>query len=164
MLNIIVAVADNNEIGNLGKIPWKLKEEQLHFQALTMGHTVIIGKTSFNTLKRNLPGRKVIVVTKDAKFKSPYNNVQIAFSPEAALELAGADTEIFIAGGAQIYKLFLDAANRIYLTQIYKKFDGDTFFPEINPLKWQLQEASEVYEDTNTKTSYRFLTYLKNSA
>ncbi len=149
MINIIAAISKNNAIGKGNKIPWHIPEDFKHFKELTMGHAVIMGRKTFESilesLGKPLPGRKNIIVTRQADYKVP-NEVEIFISFNAALA-AHSDEDIFVIGGAEIYKQAIDRADKLYITRVDQVVDGDAYFPEIPSDKWQLinEEKKEGY-------------------
>lgn len=137
-ISIIVAVAENWIIGREGKLPWKLSEDLKRFQKLTEGHTVIMGRKTYESIGRPLPKRTNIVITRKTGWKA--EGCIIAHSLEEALELArkeSTEDEIFVIGGAEIYKLALPHADTIYLTMVKAVVEGDTSFPALNPSEWE---------------------------
>jgi dihydrofolate reductase len=150
---IIAAVAENNVIGKQGKIPWHIKEDFLHFKEMTMGHPCIMGDKTYESLPvKPLPGRENIVLTFDKSYHPP--GAIIKYSFEEALSYCMNKDKVYICGGATIYKLALPYAHTLELTRIHKKYDGDTFFPEINLNEWRLVKKED-------KKGFSFLTYKK---
>lgn len=160
-ISIIAAVSENNVIGNKGQIPWHLPADLAHFKKITLNHHILMGQKTFESIGRVLPGRTTIVLTNDKAFKT--HGVVIAHSPKEAIEIAkkAGEKELMISGGGQIYKLFLPLADKIYLTKIHADFEGDTFFPELNKIKWK--EVNKESFDPNEKNgcSYDFVTLIK---
>ena len=144
MLSIIVAIADNNAIGRNGDLVFHISADLKHFKQLTMGHAVIMGRKTFESLPGGaLPGRRNIVVTRNPAWTAP--GVETATSLRDAIALAGNDA--FIIGGAQIYAEALPLAHTLYITRIFADAPGaDTFFPPI-PSDWHLTEAGEILQD-----------------
>lgn len=131
-ISIIVAIGEGNRvIGDHGKLPWHIPEDLKRFKALTMGHPIVMGKNTFLSIGRALPGRTNVVLT-DAPWESPVG-VVVAFSFEEAIEKARAfpgSEEIFVIGGGMVYREALSRADRLYLTLVHGNFPGDVFFPE----------------------------------
>ena len=142
MISIIVAVAENNAIGRAGDLLCHLSSELKHFKAVTSGHTVIMGRKTFDSLPKGaLPNRRNIVITRNSAFTA--ENVEVAHSLEEAINMAGGDA--FIIGGEQIYRQALPFADKLFLTKIHAEFpDADTFFPEINANEWA-EESRETF-------------------
>lgn len=159
MISIVAAVSNNNIIGFNNKIPWRFLSDQLMFKKLTLNHTIIMGRKTFESIKNKLKDRKIIVLTKQKNYK--YKNILIAYFKNQALKLAGTDEEIFIAGGQQIFKMFMDIADKIYLTKIYQDFVGDTYFPKIDSDKWKIKSQSEIIQDPESKLNYSIIIYTK---
>jgi dihydrofolate reductase len=138
---LIVAVADNGVIGARGTIPWRLKSDMQRFKAITMGKPIVMGRKTFASLKRALPGRTNIVVTRDANFRAAGAVVTNSF--DAARAVATGDalrrfaTEIAVIGGAQIYAQWMDIADRLEITEVHARPDGDTYFAEIDASRWE---------------------------
>lgn len=139
-ISIIVAVAENGTIGIDNNLPWHISGDLKRFKAITTGHSIIMGrKTYLSFPKRPLPDRKNIVLTNgDYQFDGAYTAKNI----NQALELCDSE-EVFIIGGASIYKQFLPMADKIYLTKVLKEYNGDTFFPELNMNEWNIVEQDD---------------------
>ena len=133
---MIVAKSKNNVIGKDGKLPWHFPEDLKHFRETTMGNFVIMGKKTFLSLPGPLEGRKVIVLSGDESFDP--ETAQVARSIDEALSLV--EGEVFIAGGASIYRQFLPKADKMIITIIDKKIEGDTRFPDYDQKNWELTE------------------------
>jgi len=155
-VSLIAAMAENRAIGIDNRLPWYLPADLKRFKALTMGHTMILGRKTFDSIGGiPLPGRPTIVVTRQPEYNPP--GVQVAHTVEEALDLAQGD-EVFVGGGEEIFRMALDRADRLYLTVIHKEFPGDTFFPEIDPAVWRLT-GQEDYEATATTPAFSFQVY-----
>lgn len=151
MISIIVAVADNNIIGGSNKLLWHLSADLKRFKALTLGHPVIMGRKTYESIGKPLPGRENIIITRNHDFKAP--GIIVVRSLEEALKMySGID--VFIIGGAEIYAQSMALADRIYLTRIYLAFEGDAFFPMIDEGEWKI-DNSEMHEP-DEKNPYRF--------
>ncbi|WP_346889677.1 dihydrofolate reductase [Clostridium sp. UBA1056] len=153
MISIIVAVTKNNVIGNNGIMPWKIKGEQRRFKELTTGHTIIVGRKTFQAEGKPLPNRKTIIISKTKNIEC--ENCVTVKSLKEALELAKDEKEIFIAGGGEIYRQVLPMTDRIYLTIIDKVIEGDVYFPKINE-----DEFVKAYEERiEGEIPYTYYTY-----
>jgi dihydrofolate reductase len=141
-ISLIVAASENGVIGRAGELPWKLPADLKHFRTLTWGKPVVMGRKTWDSIGRALPGRQNIVLTRDPAFAAP--GAQIASSPEEALRLAGDAPEVMIIGGGELYRAFLPRAERIYLTRVKTVESGDTLFPELDPAQWR-QVAREAH-------------------
>ena len=149
MLNLIVAVARDNVIGRDGKMPWHLPAELAYFKRITMGAPVIMGRKTFDSIGRPLPGRRNIVITRNANWQ--HQGVETTSSLEAAITMtAGADA--FVIGGATLYNEALALADRIYLTEIHADLPGDTFFPQLSESVWR--EVSRERRLADEKNAY----------
>jgi dihydrofolate reductase len=132
---VIAAVSDNNVIGHRNALPWRIPEDLAHFKALTMGGTLLMGRKTYQSIGRPLPGRTTIVITRRPGFAA--EGVTIARTPEAAIGMVR-DKQAFVVGGAAIYAHFLPAASKLFLTRVHGTFDGDTYFPPFNAEDWLL--------------------------
>ena len=137
MVSIIVAVAQNGTIGDKNALLWHITEDLRFFKRTTSGHPVIMGRKTYDSLGRPLPNRTNVVISRTAEH---IEGCTIARSLEEAIAMFPAEEEIFIIGGAQIYALALDVADRFYLTRVEHNYEGDTKFPEWDESKWQLIE------------------------
>ncbi len=146
-LSLIVAVAENGLIGRAGALPWRLSADLRRFKRLTMGHHLFLGRKTFESIGRPLPGRHLVVMSRDQEY-SPAGVAVVASLP-AALELAreAGEEEPFIGGGGQIYRLALPLVDRIYRTRVHATMDGDAFFPELAPDDWVVSEREELEAD-----------------
>lgn len=156
----IVARADNGVIGRGNGLPWRLSADMKYFKATTMGKPMVMGRKTFESIGRPLPGRTTIVVTRDPGFSA--DGVKVAHDLDSALRLAktvaaadGAD-EIIVAGGSEIYALALDRADRIYLTEVHCAVDGDAYFPDLDPAEWR-ETAREDFDAPADGYGYSFV-------
>lgn len=155
-ISLIAAMAENRAIGIDNRLPWRLPADLRRFKALTMGHALIVGRKTYESIGRPLPGRTLIVVTRRQGYTPP--GVQVAHSVEAALGQAQGD-EVFIGGGEEIFRQTLDRADRAYLTCIQKDFPGDAFFPKLDPSLWHLVEREDHEPTVETPFAYSFRVY-----
>jgi dihydrofolate reductase len=151
---LFLARADNGVIGNGDSIPWRLPEDQRRFKTMTMGKPMIMGRKTFDSLPGMLPGRRHIVLTRDHDWEA--DGVEIADSIESALKTANAP-HIAVIGGAEIYKAFLDKADRIELTEVHISPVGDTRMPSFDATIWE-ETAREDHDAKNGKPGYSFVT------
>ena len=151
-ISIIVAKSSNNVIGNEGNLPWHIPEDLKNFKSLTMGKPMIMGRSTFESIGKALPGRKNIVMTRDKKYQA--NDISVAHNLEEALIMCDGAREIMIIGGGEIYKLFFGMVNRIYLTNVEKHIDGDVFFPDIDLSKWKMIRKEEYPLNTERKIGF----------
>lgn len=149
-VTLIAAVGRNRVIGVNGDMPWHLSEDLRHFKATTMGHPLVMGRKTFDAIGRVLPGRRIIVITRQRDWM--HADVEVAHSFIDALSLAGPADEVFVAGGGQIYTEAMPWAQRMILTEVNSSPDGDTWFPE-----WVAQDWREV--DRLTYDGFAIVTY-----
>ena len=156
-MSLIVAVAENGIIGRNGQLPWQLSADLKRFKRLTMGHHLVMGRKTFESIGRLLPGRTTVVVTRQPMFVAP--GALVAHDLPQALQLAAGDNEVFIVGGSELYRQALPHVNRIYLTQVQARVDGDVRFPEIDESAWQVVSRSHhpVDEQNEFETTFREL-------
>ena len=140
IVSLITAVSENGVIGLDGAVPWHLPAELKLFKRLTMGHYLIMGRKTYESIGRPLPGRKMVVLSRQTNFIA--QGCQVVSSVEQGLEIARADseTEVFIGGGSIIYAQALPLADRIYLSRVHAVLSGDTFFPSFDQHTWQIIE------------------------
>lgn len=159
-ISIIVATSKNNVIGRDGGIPWHLSADLKRFKALTTGHPIVMGRRTFESIGRPLPGRRNIIITRSV------NNIiegcDVVKSVEDLLNDASLDGEVFIIGGGEIYRQFLPYAKKVYLTEVETEIaDGDTFFPELNLMEW-MEVGRESHEaDEKNDFNYAFVDYVR---
>jgi dihydrofolate reductase len=134
-LTLIVARARNGVIGKANAIPWKIPGEQAYFKRVTMGHPIVMGRKTWESIGRPLPGRRSIVVTRNTAFAAA--GAEVVASLEAALSLCADAPEVFVIGGAELYRVALPHADRLLITEIDHDFQGDTFFPAPDPGQWR---------------------------
>ncbi len=160
-ISIIAAMSRNRVIGLNNRLPWRLPADLRYFKAKTMGHTLIMGRKTYESLQKFLAGRRIIVLTRDRKF-SP-DGAEAVHSLEDALRLANGEEEAFIAGGAEIYaqSLAQGVVDTIYLTIIHRDFKGDTWFPEFPDSEWQLEAREDHSPDEENRYAFSFLKYVR---
>lgn len=136
IVSLLVAIDQKRGIGKDGRIPWRLPADQQRFKRLTMGHHLVIGRLTYESIGRPLPGRTMLVVTSQQGYQAP--GCTIVSSLDQALELArrAGEDQVFIAGGARLYAEALPLADRLYLTQVHAQVDADTFFPHFDESNW----------------------------
>ncbi len=158
-LILIAAAANNNVIGKDNKLLWRMSNDLKRFKELTMGHTIIMGRKTFESIGKPLPGRKTIVVTRQKDYDA--QGCEIVSDLKEAICKIKDESEVFVAGGGEIYRqiMSLHYTRRIYLTRIYANFEGDSFFPEIDSEKWEMIEREEHEPDEKNPYPYAFLTY-----
>ena len=151
MISIIVAVAENNVIGKNNKLLWRLPNDLKNFKEITMGHTIIMGRKTFESLPNILPGRKHIVLTKNKSVIGQDEMVEVFNSVEALLDSLNPQAEYFVIGGGEIYKALIPYCEKLYLTKVKGTFEGDTYFPEIDNGKWkEISKIKGVIDEENS--------------
>lgn len=157
-LSLIVAMTRSGVIGRGGTLPWRLSADLKQFKALTMGHAILMGRKTFESLGRVLPGRTSIVITRQPDFAAP-PDVRVAHSLEDALLLTGSDESPFVIGGGEIYRQAIDCASRLYVTWVEAEVDGDTHFPDWDRSQWRLTEQVCHSADAKNEYEYTFAVY-----
>ncbi|HTN93237.1 MAG TPA: dihydrofolate reductase [Gallionella sp.] len=156
-ISLIVAMAKNRVIGINNMLPWHLPADLKHFKMLTMGHHIVMGRKTYESIGKPLPGRTSVVVTRNADYAVP--GVVVANSLNAAISACGNDEEIFIVGGAELYGHAIHLADRIYLTEIDADIAGDAHFTELDNRLWQETERKSHLPDDKNAYPYQFITY-----
>ena len=159
MLSIIVAKAKNNIIGKDNKIIWHLSEDLKHFKNITTGHTIIMGRKTFESLGRVLPNRKHIIFSNNPSFNVNDENVKVVHSLLEIQDLIEGKEEAFVIGGAMIYNFLMPYVKKMYVTEIDKEFEGDTFFPKIDDNIWKETSREKGIKDEKNNLDYYFVTY-----
>jgi dihydrofolate reductase len=155
-VSIVVAISENHVIGKDNKLLWHMPNDLKHFKEITTGHTVIMGRKTYESVGKPLPKRRNIIITRQA---ITIEGCEVVNSIEAALALCAGEQEVFIVGGAEIYKQAMRLTDRIYLTIIHKEFEGDSFFPEINNEEWKSVAREDHQPDEKNPLPYSFITY-----
>lgn len=162
MLSIIVAISKNNVIGKDNKLIWHLPEDLKRFKKLTTGHTIIMGRKTFESLGRVLPNRKHIVITSNTNMQIEDENVELIDDIKMLNKYINSEEEHFIIGGATIYKLLMPYASKMYITKINEEFEGDVYFPKIDKEFWKEVERKKGIKDEKNPFNYEYITYIKN--
>jgi len=150
-------MSENRVIGINNKLPWHLPADLRHFRRLTTGHPVIMGRRNYESIGKPLPDRTNIVVTRNPDYRAA--GCLVTHSLDDAMNSAGNDSEIFIIGGAEIYRQAFDRANRIFITLIHARIEGDTYFPEFEGPPWREISRERHERDENNPYSFSFLIY-----
>jgi len=159
-VSIIAALSTNNVIGRNNDLPWHQSADLKRLKSLTMGHHMIMGRRTYDSVGRPLPGRTFVVVTRREDFAPA--GVLVAHTIEDALRLVQNDDEPFIAGGAEIFEQLIHRADCMYLTRIHAELAGDTFFPDFDDVnEWRLTDAEHCDADEKNDYPYSFLTYVR---
>jgi dihydrofolate reductase len=161
MISIIVAVASNNAIGKDNDLLWHLPNDLGRFRKITTGHTVIMGKRTWESLpKRPLKDRRNMVLTDDPSDR--FEGAVVVYSVDDVLAMCDPEDENFVIGGASVYRQFLPLCDRLYLTRVHKDFEGDVFFPQLDPADWHLVSREDFSPDEKNDFSYSYLVYDRN--
>jgi dihydrofolate reductase len=134
MISIVVAASTNNVIGSQGELPWRLSDDLKRFKKITMGNPIVMGRLTYESIGRPLPGRQNIVITRQLGYVA--EGCDVVASPDAAISIAGEAAEIMVIGGGEIYSLFLPLAERVYLTRVHAHVEGDAHFAALNEDQW----------------------------
>lgn len=156
LCSIVVAVAENGVIGSGNQLPWRLPDDLRRFKELTMGKPMVMGRRTFDSIGRPLPGRTSIIVTRNADLRIP--GCLVAHSLEAALNAAGDTPEIVIVGGAELYRSALPRVGIVHLTRVHAEVPGDTHFPKLQPEQWREELLSRHPADERHAHAFSYLT------
>lgn len=160
-ITIVAAIASNNVIGQKNSLPWDIPEDLKRFKQLTSGHTILMGRKTFDSIGRPLPNRRNIVMTKDINYQK--EGIEIVFDEREALNLIkDLNQEVFIIGGSKIYELFEPWTTSLMITRVLKDFEGDAFFPDINWNNWQIK-SKEEFLDEKSGISCKLEEYLRKA-
>lgn len=156
IISLIVAMDEQRGIGKAGKLPWRLSSDLKRFRELTMGHHLIVGRKTFESIGKPLEGRQMIVVTRDNTFNP--SGCIVTHSIEAAFDVARerGENEVFVIGGAEVYAQTLGFADRLYLTEVHADVDADTFFPEFSQDIWIEKQTNRHEADEKNQYSFTF--------
>lgn len=157
MISLVVAAARNNVIGKGNALPWDLPNDLKHFREVTAGHTVIMGRKTFESIGRPLPKRRNIVITRQEGYQP--EGVEVVDSLDAAVAAVPPSDEVFVIGGGEIFKQALPIADRVYLTRVEADIEGDAFFPELEPKEWRETSRQEGIVDEKNALAHTFLTF-----
>lgn len=157
MVSIIAAMDRNRLIGNRNQLPWHLPADLAHFKQVTMGKPIIMGRKTYESIGRPLPGRANIVLTRSQSFHA--EGVFTANTLQQALDFATGESEVMIIGGSSIYELALPVADRLYMTYVDNSCEGDAWFPEFDLEQWTIVSSEQHTADENNSSDYRFVTY-----
>lgn len=158
-ITIIAAISENNVLGKNNKLIWHIPDDLKRFKKLTIGHSVVMGRKTFESMNKALPERKNIILTRNKNYKA--KEILIAHNVQEALNYCENDNQPFIIGGGEIYNLFLNISDKIELTRIHKLYNGDAFFPEILEKKWRLINSKKNNFNNDKSLKFSYLTYIK---
>jgi dihydrofolate reductase len=159
ILSLVAAAGNNNVIGSNNKLPWKMPADMKFFMNLTMGHPVIMGRKTYESFGRPLKERRNIIISRDKNLA--IEGCEVVHSLDEALKLVKGEKEVFIIGGAEIYRQSIGIANKIYLTRIHHDFEGDSYFPAIDETAWKQTRNAEQKTDEKNLYPFAFLEYTK---
>ncbi|WNQ10291.1 dihydrofolate reductase [Paenibacillus aurantius] len=163
MISFIVAMDDNRGIGKNNDLPWRLPADLAYVKKVTLGKTLIMGRKTFDSMGKPLPGRRNVVLTRSEDFQA--EGTEVVHSVDEALEkYAGGEDEVMIFGGSDIFKLFLPHADRMYITRIHDTFEADTFFPEVDESEWMIVSQKQGVRDEKNPYDYEFYVYERAAA
>lgn len=158
MISIVVSASDNHVIGSDGELPWYLPADLRHFRRITMGHTVVMGRKTFDSIMARLghplPDRRNVVVTRDPAFA--YDGVTVIHDVRSLSEIAG---DVFVIGGGEIYRQTIDQTDTLYVTEVHASIQGDVTFPAIDPHVWREISRETHTRDDKNQYDYDFVTY-----
>ena len=157
MISIIVAASANNVIGAQGDLPWRLSDDLKRFKTVTMGKPIVMGRKTWESIGRALPGRRNIVITRQQNFAA--EGCDVVQSTNEAIVAAGDVDEIMVIGGSEVYALFLPVAQRLYLTRVHADVNGDAFFPVVDEDEWQLVSDEAHVADSRNEFDFSFRIY-----
>ncbi len=158
-LSILVAMAKNRVIGQHNKLPWHLPTDLKHFKSLTMDHAIIMGRKTYESIGKPLPGRINIIITHQQNFEAPgaivVNSIENSF--KVSQEMRGTTKECFVIGGEQLFRQTLNECQRMYITEIQRDFEGDTVFPEFDYSDWKEIERIKHFSEGDNNLEYHFV-------
>lgn len=157
MIAIVVAAAENNVIGKDNGLIWHLPADLRHFKQITMGHPILMGRKTYESIGKPLPGRTSVIITTQKDYEAEGCIVTHSVQ-EAVAQARQLDEDLYIIGGAHIYEQTLPVTDRIYMTRVHASFNGDVYFPELDEKDWETVEEEHHEPDEKNKYSYSFLT------
>ena len=158
-ISLIVAIAQNRVIGKNNQMPWHFPADLKHFKKVTYGSPIIMGRKTFESIGKPLPGRKSIIISRQKDYSLNFDSVEIVHSFSDAAKAAKDYEEAFVIGGSDIYKLALPFAEKIYMTKLDLEVAGDTYFPELDSQKWTLVDEEHHQADEKNPHDYSFLVF-----
>jgi len=158
-LSLIVAMDENRLIGSNNDLPWQMPADLAHFKRTTMGKPIIMGRKTFASIGRPLPGRRNIVITRDSDFSAA--GCEIANGIDAALSMCSDMEEVMLIGGASLYQQTIDQATQLYITLIHHSFEGDTWFPEFDLRQWKQESREDNEADHDNPYAYSFMKFVR---
>jgi dihydrofolate reductase len=157
MISFVVAMDQERVIGKENQLPWHLPADLAYFKRVTTGHTIVMGRKTYESIGRPLPKRRNVVLTRDRQYEA--EGCEVVHSIEEVLNIVKQDEECFVIGGTEVFMLFWDHVDRLYVTYIDETFEGDTFFPEIDENEWEVVSVEEGIVDEKNRYRHEFRTY-----
>jgi dihydrofolate reductase len=154
IVSLVVAISKNNAIGKDNQLLWYLPADLKHFKEITSGHTIIMGRKTYESIGKALPKRRNIVITRNTGLMLP--GVEVMHNLQEALDSCREENEVFVIGGAEIFNQSLALTDKIYLTRVHENYEADTFFPEIEPGKWKESDIESHFPDEKNAVAYTF--------
>jgi dihydrofolate reductase len=158
-LSFVVAMDENRLIGSDNRLPWHMPADLALFKRTTMGKPIVMGRRTFESIGKPLPGRRNIVVSRNPEYAA--EGCEVVGDIDSALALCAGDEEVMLIGGASLYRQTIERASRMYITLIHHEFSGDTWFPEFDPGDWKVAERREFAADENNPYAWSFVKYVK---
>jgi len=159
MISLIVAMDSKGVIGKNNQLPWHLPADLKYFKEVTTGHPIVMGRKTRDSIGRNLPNRENVIITRDRNYECNGCTILHSIDELKAWSNSHNDIEIFIIGGAEIFKETMDIIDRLYITLIEEEFDGDTYFPTVDLEKWNLIKKQKGIQDSKNTYNYNFYIY-----
>lgn len=160
MISLIVAMDENRLIGKDNQLPWHLPQDLAYFKRMTMNHKIVMGRKTYESIGKPLPGRENIIITRDSSYTK--DGCKVLHSIDDILELSKAtDENVFVIGGAEIFKEILPYSDKLYMTHIHHEFEGDTFFSQLNDSEWETISVESGMRDVKNPYEFDFVVYQK---
>lgn len=165
-LSLLVAMAKNRVIGRDNKLPWHLPADLKHFKFLTMGKTIVMGRKTYESIGKPLPGRVNIIITRQEGYEVPGATVVSSIDDALLMceKIRSINGENFIIGGEELYRQTLKICQRIYITEIQRDFEGDVYFPEVDPNEWEETQRDKHISENDTNLEYHFVVLDRKSS
>lgn len=158
-ISYIVAMDRNRAIGKNNRLPWHIPADLKFFKQTTMGHAILMGRKTYESVGKPLPGRTNVIMTQNPSYRA--EGCEIVHSVEETIDRFGRQDELFVTGGAELFRLFMPYVDKMYLTRIEHAFEGDTFFPEYDETEWTLVKREQGVMDEKNPYTYFFETHVR---
>lgn len=159
---MIAAVAENDALGKDNTLLWHLPDDFKRFKTITTGHTIIMGRKTFESFPRPLPNRPHIIITRDRSYNTSYSECTVVHSLDEALDLVAKQELVFIIGGGEIYTQAMSVSDKLEITRVHESYEADTFFPKIDPKIWKLVKEEHHPSDERHSVPFSYLTYTRH--